>query len=160
MACILICKGTIQKQKIMMSISINVAFCSNCNGYCSATPAEKKHLNHPDVIDHFFYHGEPWFTLDHKTFEKKTQLEDVEVRILDFADHITQDQKYCHCVKAKKTLQTSHRSLHSKTEHNQSTFEIPEIESDLYFKDLYHTYYNFHSQHVSRKYAGNSTRTF
>lgn len=38
----------------MVSISIKVAFSTNCKGYCSATPLEKKYADHPEIIDQFF----------------------------------------------------------------------------------------------------------
>jgi hypothetical protein len=144
----------------MLSISINVAFCTNCKGYCSATPSDKKLLNHPDIIDHFFYHGEPWFTLDHKTFERKTQFQDIEIKTMDLSVHKTDDHQYCHCKKTRKSAKSTPITQPSKVEYAQSASEMNEIESDLYFTDLYHTYYNFHAQNASMKHSGNSVRQF
>lgn len=144
----------------MLSISINVAFCTNCMGYCSATPVEKKYFNHPDIVDHFFYHGEPWFTLDHKTFERKTQFQDIAIKTLDLSVHRNDDLQYCQCKKEKKNLKTTHVSRGSNIEYSQPASEMNEIESDLYFADLYHTYYNFHAQNVSVKHTQNSVRQF
>lgn len=125
-----------------MSIQIKIAFCTECNGYHSATPLDKKNSNHDDIIDHFFYHGEPFFTLDHSTFEKAAKLENTEIRIMSFEEHIQQDDLYCHCKKKKV------RAKKNYTYGSIDSVPQPVVEkysdSDYYFKDLYHTYNNFH----------------
>jgi hypothetical protein len=142
----------------MKSISIRVAFCTSCNGYCSATPVDKNDHNHPEVIDQFFYHGEPWFTFDQKKFEAKTQFEGIDVRTLDLAVHRIKDRKYCHCIKAKKVAKTTHISTSVKAEQAYFTSDYNEVETDLYFQDLYHTYQNFHGLSSVTKHSGNSLR--
>lgn len=140
----------------MKSISIRVAFCANCKGYCSATPVDKKDHDHPEIIDQFFYHGEPWFTFDQKTFEAKTQYQGIDVKVLDLAVHRIKDRNYCHCIKTKKVVKTTHISTPPKTDLAYFTSDYHEAESDLYFKDLYHTYQNFHGLSAVRKHTGNS----
>jgi len=140
----------------MKSISIKVAFCTNCKGYCSATPADQKDHDHPEIIDQFFYHGEPWFTFDQKTFEAKTQYQEIDIKILDLTTHKIKDRNYCYCSKTKKVAAKAPISVSSKTEQVYFTSDYQEVESDLYFKDLYHTYQNFHGLSAARKHAGNS----
>ncbi|MFC3157367.1 hypothetical protein ACFOEQ_01660 [Chryseobacterium arachidis] len=85
-----------------MSIQIKVAFCTECRGYHSATPSDKKNINHADVTDHFFYHGEPFFTLDSATFDKASKLENTEVITMSLEEHIKHDHLYCYCDKKKQ----------------------------------------------------------
>jgi hypothetical protein len=155
---LLIYKGTIQNQENMKSISIKVAFCTSCEGYCSATPVDKNDYDHPEIIDQFFYHGEPWFTFDQKIFEAKTQYQGIDVRILDLEIHRIKDRKYCHCSKTKKTAKSTQISTPPKAEHMYFASDYIEVESDLYFKDLYHTYQNFHGIGSARKHSGSSAR--
>ena len=143
----------------MKSISIRVAFCTSCNGYCSATPVDKNDHNHPEIIDQFFYHGEPWFTFDQKKFEAKTHYEGIDVRILDLAVHQIKDRKYCHCTKVKKVAKNMHPLSPAKAEQSYFFSDYNEAESDLYFQDLYHTYQNFHGLSSVPKHSGNSLRT-
>lgn len=140
----------------MKSISIKVAFCKSCKGYCSAIPVDKKDHNHPEIIDQFFYHGEPWFTFDQKTFDKKAQYEAIDVRILDLSVHRIKDNKYCHCSKTKKASQPTFVSANKKTDSVFFTSDYPEIE--VYFQDLYHTYQNFHGLSYSGKHSAESLR--
>ncbi|MCU7613150.1 hypothetical protein N0B16_01770 [Chryseobacterium sp. GMJ5] len=131
----------------MVSINIKVAFCTSCKGYYAATPYKKEHAEHPEIVDHFFYHGEPWFTLDNTTFEKITQNENTEIRVLKLSEHRANDHQYCHC--SKKALQ---KSADKKSYITKSTVHIVdyyEVYADLYFKDLYHTYNNFHGAETS-----------
>lgn len=140
----------------MKSISIKVAFCTSCNGYCSAIPVDKKDHDHPEIIDQFFYHGEPWFTFDQKKFEAKTQFEGIDVRILDLSTHRIKDRKYCNCVKVKKAVKTIHRSISARAEQAYFASDYNDIDADIYFQDLYHTYHNFHGLGV--KHSANSVR--
>ncbi|MCY0969259.1 hypothetical protein [Chryseobacterium wangxinyae] len=143
----------------MKSISIKVAFCTSCKGYCSSTPVDKKDHDHPEIVDQFFYHGEPWFTFDQKTFEAKSDFQGIEVRILDLLVHRIKDRKYCSCKKAKKTRKDNYVATSAKAEYSYfNPTDFAEIESDLYFQDLYHTYHNFHGINSSRKHSGNSIR--
>ncbi len=125
-----------------MSIIIKVAFCKKCKGYSCATPIEKKHIQHPEVIDHYFYHGEPYFTLDHNTFENHIQYENIEVKLISFSEHVKADHLYCNCLKKTVVLKE---------------FEIIErYETDIYFKDLYKFYNiqptNTPSVHTGQRY--------
>lgn len=142
-----------------MSIQIQVARCTQCKGYTSAAPTEQKYSNHPDIIDHYFYHGEPAFTLDLKTFEKFRNLEDTEIEIVELHDHEKNDHQHCKCV--KKPVQ---KALSAKKEvfsmpKNPFAAEKSEMDNEIYFKDLYYTYNNFHGVSSSQQY-GNSGRKF
>lgn len=114
-----------------MSIKIKVAFCKECSGYNSATPLQKKHCQHPEIIDHYFYHGEPYFTLDDNTFKDYTQDERIEIKILTISEHIKTDHLHCNCLQKTSALKTF------------EILENYEIETDFYFKDLY-KFYNIH----------------
>lgn len=142
----------------MKSISIKVAFCTNCNGYCTATPVDKNDHDHPEIVDQFFYHGEPWFTFDQKTFEANTQYQEIDVKILDLAIHRIKDRRYCHCSKTKKMVKSNHIATPAKSENIYFTSDYIEMEYDLYFQDLYHTYQNFHGLGSARKHSGSSVR--
>ncbi|HAO06692.1 MAG TPA: hypothetical protein DCQ50_06810 [Chryseobacterium sp.] len=142
-----------------MSIQIQVARCTQCKGYTSAAPTEKKYSNHPDIIDYYFYHGEPAFTLDLKTFEKFRNLENTEIEIVELHDHEKNDHQHCKCV--KKSVQ---KALSAKKEvfsmpKNPFAAEKSEMDNEIYFKDLYYTYNNFHGVSSSQQY-GNSGRKF
>jgi len=135
----------------MISINIRVAFCTTCRGYYAATPVNKEHCNHPEIIDHFFYHGEPWFTLNNNTFEKMTSNNHTEIRILELSEHRTHDHQYCYC--SKKALPTKlveEKPVIDK-KNMSSVRDYYEVYADVYFKDLYHTYNNFHEIRTSGK---------
>lgn len=122
-----------------MSIIIKVAFCKKCNGYGCATPAEKKNIHHPEIIDHYFYHGEPYFTLDHNTFENHIQYESMEIKLISFPEHVKADNLYCSCLKKAVIFQE---------------FELIEkYETDIYFKDLY-KFYHIKTTNVTSLYTG------
>jgi hypothetical protein len=142
-----------------MSIQIQVARCTQCKGYTSAAPLEQKHNNHPDIIDHFFYHGEPAFTLDQKTFEKFRNLENTEVTVMDLHEHEKNDHQHCNCIKkpAQKTVH-SQKEIFSLPK-NPFAAEKHEMDNEIYFKDLYYTYNNFHGISSSNHYV-NSGRKF
>lgn len=126
----------------MENINIKVAFCQNCGGYHSATPADYNQIDHPEIIDHFFYHGEPWFTLDPEIFKKAEMLENTVTKILPLHHHQIYDYMYCTCVKEIK-----------KDKCRVYTFTVPNYtpavkktdkEIDAYFRDVYSLCYNFH----------------
>lgn len=126
-----------------MSIKIKVAFCTECKGYHSATPANQKHADHIDIIDHFFYHGEPWFTLDPETFEKASKLESTDVRTVSLTEHTQHDHMYCHCNKKRA------KRRHFSYEYFDSAPAVEKAEkyttdADYDFKDLYYTANQFH----------------
>lgn len=130
-----------------MSIQIKIAFCTKCKGYYSSTTADKKNNNHPDIIDHFLYHGEPWFTLDHHTFDHNKNFENIEVRTLSLEDHRENDHVYCHCEKkarAEKKVYMYELKKTEKTENTNEFIEKYEVDTDIYFRDLYYTYNTFH----------------
>ncbi|UFH33110.1 hypothetical protein LNP04_05150 [Chryseobacterium sp. C-71] len=133
----------------MESINVKVAFCTECKGYYAATPTKKEDCNHPEIIDHYFYHGEPYFTLNQRSFESNTQLSNTEVRILKLSDHQANDHQHCNCVKDI----VQRKKIASKSEYNESKLitstENSEMEADVYFTDLYCTYNNFHGINTS-----------
>lgn len=132
-----------------------MAFCTTCNGYSCATPSEKKYCSHPDIIDHFFYHGEPWFTLDHDTFEESVNQENTELRTLNLDEHMKNDHAYCHCIK-KAAPQTA-KFIHETADTYAEPFlqENYDLDNDIYFKDLY-TYNNFHWISASNNHYRNT----
>jgi hypothetical protein len=140
-----------------MSIQIKIAFCTECNGYHSATTSDRKYNNHSDIIDHFFYHGEPFFTFDHSTFEKAAKLENTEILTMSLDEHVKQDHLYCYC-KKKKNVTTKKKSTYESVDSAyQSVTNEKYSDTDYYFKDLYHTYNNFHgaSQQNNKNYNSN-----
>lgn len=128
----------------MEHINIKIAFCLECGGYHSATPADQTQINHPEIVDHFFYHGEPWFTLDKKTFNKAEMLETTEVKIVSLDKHRKDDHNYCFCSKKVKTITKTplFNFSESKTQviHNHKS----DYDADIYFRDVYRLSYNFH----------------
>lgn len=140
-----------------MSIKIQVAVCTQCNGYYSSAPLEKKHSNHPKIIDHFFYHGEPWFTLEQEIFEKYKTYEHTEIQVVDLHQHSKNDHQYCHC-KKKAFTENNILSVVPKLQKSNPVIEKYEVETEIYFKDLYYTYNNFHGIHPPTHY--NSSRKY
>jgi hypothetical protein len=137
-----------------MSIKIQVAMCTKCNGYYSAAPLEKKDSNHPEIIDHFFYHGEPWFTLEQETFEKCKGYAQTEIMVMDLNEHAANDHVHCHC-KKKAAKEENHIQAVAKKEKSHLVIEKYEVENEIYFKDLYYTYNNFHGIHPAGNYNSN-----
>lgn len=127
-----------------MSIKIQVAVCTECKGYFSAAPLEQKNATHPDITDHFFYHGEPWFTLDCKTFDKSKNLENTKIIITDLKEHAKDDHRYCHCKKREVSARIKYAYESLPVEKSIPYLEKNEMETEIYFKDLYYTYNNFH----------------
>lgn len=130
----------------MEHINIKIAFCLECGGYHSATPADQTQINHPEIIDHYFYHGEPWFTLDLKTFKKSAILEKTEVKILSLNQHKKNDHKYCHCKKNVVRATKTKASVFSFSETAMPVIQKykNDFEADIYFRDVYQLSYNFH----------------
>lgn len=128
----------------MESINVKVAFCTECNGYYAATPAKKEDCNHPEIIDHYFYHGEPHFTLNQHSFESNTQFSDTEIRVLELSKHQESDHQHCNC--SKNTEKKRNVALRAEAKEHKLVMstENSEIEADVYFTDLYCTYNNFH----------------
>jgi len=127
----------------MDTINVKVAFCTQCKGYYAAAPLRKEDNNHPEIIDHYFYHGEPYFTLNSNMFEENTQYSYTDIRIVELSEHQASDHQHCCCKKEMKTLEHVEKPKYreSKVEINP---EKSEMESDVYFQDLYYTYDNFH----------------
>ncbi|MDH6253338.1 hypothetical protein M2347_003065 [Chryseobacterium sp. H1D6B] len=143
-----------------MSIKIKVAFCKECNGYYSSTPAEKNNNNHPDIIDHFLYHGEPWVTLDHQAFEQYKNYENLEVRTVSLQQHMKKDHLYCTCKKKIQIKKAVYMYELKKTENNNDPIEKYEVDTDIYFRDLYYTYNTFHGIGANHKHNSTRLRTY
>lgn len=141
-----------------MSIKIQVAVCTDCSGYYSSAPLEKKDILNPEITDHFFYHGEPWFTLDINGFEKFRKYENTEIKIMELKDHQKQDHLHCHCLKKKAASKKKYVYSASKKEKSIPMTEKIDAETDIYFKDLYYTYNNFHG--ISQSTYNNGNRKF
>ncbi|MBV6879018.1 hypothetical protein NG800_003010 [Epilithonimonas ginsengisoli] len=133
-----------------MALELQLAHCDTCNGYYSSTVLNPKDLHHPRIIDHFFYHGEPWFTLDRKTFDQTVDHQADSVRIIDFEDHIKDDQRYCTCGKKTKHVKEHLYYLAPSTNRNKKTL-TEYVDQDIYFYDLYITYNNFHQDLPTRQ---------
>jgi hypothetical protein len=141
-----------------MSIKIQVAMCKDCNGYYCAAPLEKKDVHHPEIIDHFFYHGEPWFTLDKSTFAKFKNYKNTEIIIVDLHQHQKQDQQYCRCIKKKAVYKKKYTHSSARKQKEVVFVEKNDADTDIYFKDLYYTYNNFHG--LNNNSYSNSNRKF
>lgn len=129
--------------------------CKDCNGYYCSAPLEKKDIDHPEIIDHFFYHGEPWFTLDKNTFSKFKNYENTEIVIIDLDQHQKHDHQYCRCTKKKAVSKKKY--VHSVTRKQKDVvlIEKNEADNDIYFKDLYYTYNNFHGLNTNNYNSSN-----
>ncbi|KQM29936.1 hypothetical protein ASE55_05230 [Chryseobacterium sp. Leaf201] len=120
---------------------------------------EKKDTGHPEIIDHFFYHGEPWFTLEQETFDRCRGYEHTEIAVVDLHEHAQNDHQYCHC---KKNVITEEKILSAgpKLQKSIPVAEKYEIETEIYFKDLYYTYNNFHGIQIPAAGNYNSNRKY
>jgi len=127
----------------MEKINIMVAFCQKCGGYHSAAPADQSQVDHPEIVDHFFYHGEPWFTLDQDTFKKATMLEETEVRTVSLNHHREYDYMYCKCSKKVKTTTKTPVYQFAGSNYAAPVQQKAESEIDVYFRDVYSLCYNF-----------------
>lgn len=133
-----------------MALELQLAHCEACNGYYSSTVLDTRDLNHPEIIDHYFYHGEPWFTLDRKTFDYSLNQQSKHIRIVDFEEHLKDDQRYCNCAKSTKLKKDS--VYHQVLSRNASKKAISEfIDQDIYFYDLYITSHNYHQDIPARQ---------
>lgn len=133
-----------------MALKLQLAHCAACDGYYSSSVLNHKDLNHPEVIDHYFYHGEPWFTLDKKTFDRSLDHQNAEIQIVDLEDHIKDDKRYCTCAnKAKHTIEHLYYLAPNTNRHKKTLNEY--VDQDIYFYDLYITYNNFHQDIPTRQ---------
>ena len=133
-----------------MALELQLAHCEKCSGYCSSTVLNQRDLENPEIIDHYFYHGEPWFTLDKDTFRKSINQKKAQIRIVDFDLHLKDDKRYCSCAK-----NTNGKS-------GLNSYKIPTIQNllkavdeytaeDVYFYDLYITAHNYYQDLQARK---------
>ncbi|MFY1045812.1 hypothetical protein [Chryseobacterium sp. GP-SGM7] len=128
----------------MENVYVRVAFCKNCGGYHSSAPENLSQINHPEIIDHYFYHGEPWFTLEESVFEIAAMKDATEIKTLHINDHQKNDQDYCFCTKKILTVTKTpfdQFSVYSNT--IPATKQAVETE-EFYFRDVYQLCYNFH----------------
>lgn len=128
----------------MEQINVKVAFCTECEGYYAATPDKTENSDHPEIVDHYFYHGEPRFTLCKTSFEENTQFLNTEIRVVELSEHQANDHRYCNCLKKANSLRTVNLGKNQKEPLFHVLPETVEMDADIYFKDLYHTYINFH----------------
>lgn len=134
-----------------MALELQLAHCGTCKGYYSSTVVNPNDLQNPKIIDHFFYHGEPWFTLDKKTFVLSTDHQTADVRIVDFEEHQKEDHLYCTCKRTVDSKNDFKCNLVSNF-HNTADKSLNEYtDEDIYFYDLYITYNNFHNDVPARQ---------
>jgi hypothetical protein len=126
-----------------MALKLQLAHCGACEGYYSSTVLNTRDLHNPEIIDHYFYHGEPWFTLDRKTFDLSVDHEAAEVRVVDFLEHLENDHSYCQCAHRAK-VKREHHYYQTASGNAKSKIPAEDSEHDIYFYDLYITYNNFH----------------
>lgn len=128
----------------MEQIFIKVAFCQKCSGYHASTYADSSQKNNPEIVDHYFYHGEPYFTFNQASFNKAEQLEYTEVKIILLKEHRKNDLQYCGCKKKPKKLSAIIQSI----SFSESSTQMPKYEevseTEIYFRDVYRLSYNFH----------------
>lgn len=133
-----------------MALKLQLAHCDACDGYYSSTVLNPKNINHPDIVDHYFYHGEPWFTLDQKTFDESVDRQSGSIQTVDLDEHIKDDQRYCTCIK-----KANHKKEHlyylapNSTRNHKALNDY--VDQDIYFYDLYITYNNFHQDIPTRQ---------
>lgn len=135
----------------MEQINVKVAFCTECEGYYAATPVKVEDYNHPEIIDHYFYHGEPHFTLCKNSFEENAQFLNTEIRIVELSEHQANDHRFCHCLKKANSLRTVALGKNQKETLFPVQIDKVEMDAEIYFTDLYHTYNNFHGVNTSNK---------
>ncbi|MBD3904052.1 hypothetical protein NAL32_05615 [Chryseobacterium sp. Ch-15] len=108
------------------------------------TPIRLK-KNNPEIIDHYFYHGEPYFTFNQSSSNKAEQLEYTETKIIQLNEHQKSDLKYCGCKKTPRKLSTV---TQQSIRFSESPTPIPKyeevLETEIYFRDVYRLSYNFH----------------
>jgi hypothetical protein len=127
----------------MEQIFIKVAFCQKCSGYHASTYADASQKNNPEIIDHYFYHGEPFFTLNQSSFGKAEQLEYTTIKTVQLNEHRKNDLNYCGCKKKLKSpLVTQNISFSESSTQVPKYEEVSEVE--IYFRDVYRLSYNFH----------------
>lgn len=141
-----------------MSVQIQVALCKDCNGHLSSAPLNKKDIHHPEITDHFFYYGEPFFTLDKSVFAKFRDYENTEIITVDLHKYQSQDHQYCKCIKRKAVSRKKYKHNASKKQKEAVFVEKNDIDNDIYFKDLYYTYNNFHG--INSNTYGSSNMKF
>ncbi|MCX8534067.1 hypothetical protein [Chryseobacterium luquanense] len=128
----------------MENIYIKVAFCKNCGGYHSSAPENLSQINHPEIIDHYFYHGEPWFTLNQSVFETAALMNATEVKRMNLNDHRENDQDYCLCAKKIQTVTKTPFDQFSVYSNTISAAKQSVEAEEFYFRDVYQLCYNFH----------------
>ncbi|MCD1117411.1 hypothetical protein [Chryseobacterium turcicum] len=127
----------------MEQIYIKVAFCQKCSGYHASTYADSSQKNNPEIIDHYFYHGEPYFTLNPSSFSKAEQLEYTTIKTIPLKEHKKNDHKYCGCKKKIKAVFVTQKINFSESSTITPKYEdVSEVE--IYFRDIYRLSYNFH----------------
>jgi hypothetical protein len=133
-----------------MALKLQLAHCDACNGYYSSTVLNPKDINNPEIIDHYFYHGEPWFTLDKKTFDHSIGQQTDHLHIVDFEEHAKEDGRYCTC--ANKAKHKNEHLYYLSPNINTNKKALNEyIDQDIYFYDLYITYNNVHQDIPTRQ---------
>ncbi|GGG49426.1 hypothetical protein [Epilithonimonas arachidiradicis] len=134
-----------------MSIKLKLAQCNQCKGYRSSTVVNPKDIHHPEVVDHYFYHGEPWFTFNSETFEKSVNYSDITVKVVDLKDHFQNDLCYCTCQHVTaKNKDFFYYTIPGKGQVKTIDF-IEDFENDIYFRDLYIIYNNYHQDIPKRQ---------
>ena len=132
-----------------MSIKLQVAECKLCKGYHSSTILNSKDINHPDIVDHYFYHGEPWFTLNQKTFSKAIDSQHFNIRVVDFSDHIRNDKNYCRC--REKDFSKTYFYYQKTNDQQKISAYLQDDDFDTLFRDLYIIYNNIHQDVPARQ---------
>ncbi|WDF46280.1 hypothetical protein PQ459_15380 [Chryseobacterium sp. KACC 21268] len=130
-----------------MALELQLAHCNICKGYYSSTVLNTKDLSSPEIIDHYFYHGEPWFTLDKKTFDLSVDHQSADVKVVDFEEHLKYDHQYCTCAESQNDT-LDNLSANLKT--NKKVLN-EYVDQDIYFYDLYITYNNIHQDLPARQ---------
>lgn len=133
-----------------MALELQLAHCETCNGYCSSTIMNKRDAEHPEIIDHYFYHGEPWFTLDAETFEESVQNRSADVQVVDFEEHLKDDLQYCTCDSTAMS-ESKQVAYHTANIFSYKSELKEYIQNDNYFYDLYIAYHNFHQDIPTRQ---------
>ncbi len=126
----------------MQKINLKVAYCTQCDGYRTSIVTSKINNKHDDVIDHYLYHGSPWFTFDYQVFSEISSKKDVEIREVGLSQHRKNDRKYCTCdqVSTHEVITAITPKVVAKKHRISTDFS----DADYYFRDVYHLASMFH----------------
>lgn len=126
----------------MEKINLKVAYCKLCNGYRSSIATSEINNNHAEVIDHYLYHGSPWFTFDKEIFSQIISQRDIVIREVRLSTHKESDRNYCKC--PQFTTYDTLTVVAPQGEIRNDKVITDFSDTEYYFRDVYHLASMFH----------------